>query len=115
MLTKKFRVITLNSTIEGKYEFTTKNEYELIYDICAVEASKNGVFMAFGLMQGTIIVWDMLMMQERFYLDKHSLAVSTIKFLGDIVLVSGSYDGTVHAYDLQNEGKPIMKRTNIFR
>ena len=100
MLTKKFRVITLNSTIEGKYEFTTKNEYELIYDICAVEASKNGVFMAFGLMQGTIIVWDMLMMQERFYLDKHSLAVSTIKFLGDIVLVSGSYDGTVHAYDL---------------
>ena len=74
MLTKTFRVLSCkyNEQKEAKYEFAVKKEYQLIYDICAVESSKNGVFMAFGLVQGSIIVWDMIMMQERFYLDKHS-------------------------------------------
>lgn len=69
--------------------------------------------MAFGLDNGTIMVYDLLLNNEKFYLDKHLEGVTALQFFENYKLISGSEDGGVHIYNLE-KGKVEMKRTNLF-
>ena len=67
------------------------------------------------MVQGSILILDIATLQEKFYLDKHQASVSQVLFCDDWRLVSGAMDGSIHIYDILDQGKLVMKRTNQFR
>jgi len=60
--------------------------------------------MAVGLVDGAIIVLDLILGVERMFLEKHPAEISALAFWEDITLISGSIDGRVNVADLENEG-----------
>jgi WD40 repeat protein len=65
-----------------------------------VAFSENGCFLAAGLKEGTIVVWDLMIDAEKCYLDKHAKEVTQMGFFENWKLISGSLDGVVHIYDI---------------
>ncbi|CAD8080393.1 unnamed protein product [Paramecium sonneborni] len=89
-------------------------EVQIIYPLSCIAISKSSVYLAAGLQQGSVFVYDLILEQERFYLDKHMYNCTQIQFCDDNRLVSSSYDGGVNIYDLK-DGKLLCKRTHQFR
>jgi len=54
-------------------------------------------------MDGAIVVIDLVLGMEKFFIEKHPAAVSSIAFYEDKVLISGSIDGRVNLCDLDSE------------
>lgn len=59
--------------------------------------------MALGLIDGAIIVIDLALGLEKFFVEKHPAAVTSIAFYEEKVLISGSIDGKVNLCDLESE------------
>lgn len=59
--------------------------------------------MAIGLIDGAIIVIDLALGLEKYFVEKHPAAVSSIAFFEEKVLISGSIDGKVNLCDLESE------------
>lgn len=59
--------------------------------------------MAVGLIDGAIIVIDLALGLEKFFVEKHPAAVTSIAFYEEKVLISGSIDGKVNLCDLESE------------
>ncbi len=76
--------------------------YSMIYPINCSAVSKNNTFLGLGLKDGTVIIWDLVLNQQKFVLDKHLETVTVLSFFEDWRVISGSKDGTVHLYDLQS-------------
>jgi|TARA_B110000285_G_scaffold227828_1_gene289769 WD40 repeat protein len=58
-----------------------------------------------GLVDGAVIVIDLILGIERHFLEKHPSAVTTMAFFDDKALMSGSVDGRVNIADLENLDK----------
>lgn len=59
--------------------------------------------MAVGLVDGAILLIDMVLGLERKFLEKHPAEISALAFWDDKVLISGSIDGRVNINDLEEE------------
>ncbi|CAD8069736.1 unnamed protein product [Paramecium primaurelia] len=89
-------------------------EIQILYPISSLAISKNSINLGVGLKQGSVFLYDLIMEQEKCYLDKHIYSCTFMKFCEDNRLVSASYDGSVNIYDTQ-ECKLLCKRTQQFR
>lgn len=58
-----------------------------------------------GLVDGAVIVIDLILGIEKHFLEKHPQAVTTMAFFDDKALMSGSVDGRVNIADLENLDK----------
>jgi hypothetical protein len=54
-------------------------------------------------MDGAIIILDLALGMEKYFVEKHPCAVSSIAIFEDKVLISGSIDGRVNLCDLESE------------
>jgi len=100
----------LNNIFEKKLTKT----FDVLYGITAAEMNHSSTFLALGLMDGSVFVYDMLLSQEHCYLDKHVSEVTNICFFEEWTIISGSADGVIHVYNLKTNNLE-MKRTNIFK
>lgn len=66
-------------------------------------AEEERQYLAIGLMDGGIVVIDLALGIEKYFLEKHPAAVTSIAFYEDKVLISGSIDGRVNLCDLDSE------------
>jgi hypothetical protein len=57
--------------------------------------------LALGLVDGAIIVLDLILGIEKFFLEKHPGEISALAFWEDKALISGSVDGRVNISDLE--------------
>jgi len=55
-----------------------------------------------GLIDGAIIIIDLILGIEKHFLEKHPAAITSMSFFEDKVLISGSVDGRVNLSDLEN-------------
>ena len=58
--------------------------------------------LAVGLVDGAIIIIDLILGLEKHFLEKHPAKVTSMAFFEDKVLISGSVDGRVNISDLEN-------------
>ncbi len=61
--------------------------------------------MAVGLVDGAVIILDLILGIERNFLEKHPAEISALAFWEDKVLISGSIDGRVNLNDLEDESE----------
>lgn len=61
--------------------------------------------LAVGLIDGAIIVIDLVLGIEKYFLEKHPAAICALAFYEDRILVSGSVDGRVNLCDLDSENQ----------
>lgn len=59
--------------------------------------------MAVGLIDGAIIIIDLILGIEKKFLEKHPGEISALAFWDDKVLISGSIDGRINLNDLEDE------------
>lgn len=59
--------------------------------------------LAIGLIDGAILLIDLVLGMERRFLEKHPAEISALAFWDDKVLISGSIDGRVNLNDLEDE------------
>lgn len=57
--------------------------------------------LALGLVDGAIIVLDLILGVERMFLEKHPAEISALAFWDDKTIISGSIDGRVNVCDLE--------------
>ena len=55
------------------------------------------------MVDGAIIILDLILGVERLFLEKHPAEISALAFWEDKVLISGSIDGRVNLNDLETE------------
>ena len=91
-----------------------KFESDTIYNIAQSSISQNQLLLGIGMIDGTILVWDLQLNSEKYFLDKHQKIPFGLRFLEDSYLISSGYDGSVHIYNM-SDGNTMMKRTNLFR
>lgn len=66
------------------------------YKITAVTLStfeESCAFLGLGLKDGAIVVLDLVLGFEKFFLEKHPNEISSLAFYEDKLLISGSIDG----------------------
>lgn len=56
-----------------------------------------------GLIDGAIIIIDLILGVEKHFLEKHPSEISSIAFWEDKVVMSGSIDGRVNIINLEEE------------
>ena len=59
--------------------------------------------LAVGLLDGAIVIIDLALGMEKYFVEKHPTSVSSIAIFEDKVLISGSIDGKVNLCDLESE------------
>ena len=66
------------------------------------------------MVDGAIIVIDLQLGIEKFFVEKHPMAITAIEFYEDRVLISGSVDGRVNLCDLDSDNQSrIYKCQNM--
>ena len=69
--------------------------------------------MAIGLLDGAIIILDLQLGIEKYFVEKHPAMITALEFYEEKVLVSGSVDGKVNLVDLDSEDqKRVYKCQN---
>jgi WD40 repeat protein len=59
--------------------------------------------LALGLIDGAIVVIDLALGIEKYFIEKHPMAITCLAFHEDKILISGSVDGRVNLCDLDSE------------
>ena len=59
-------------------------------------------YLAVGLVDGALIVLDLILGVERMVLEKHPAEITSIAFFEDKTIISGSTDGRVNVADLDS-------------
>jgi len=76
-----------------------------IYPISCATINKSLSFLAVGMVDGSVVVYDLLIQAEKQALDRHLSEVTQMEFFEDWRLITGSKDGGVNLYDLQDISK----------
>ena len=71
--------------------------------ICYQGGEEERQNLAVGLIDGGIIVIDLQLGIEKYFVEKHPAMITALEFYEDKVLVSGSVDGKVNLCDLDSE------------
>ena len=82
--------------------------FKLPYPITATAyrmSEEEAQMLAVGLLDGAIVVIDLAIGMEKYFLEKHPSAITSLAFYEDKVLVSGSVDGRVNLCDLDSENQ----------
>ena len=58
--------------------------------------------LAVGLVDGALIIIDLILGLEKHFLEKHPAKVTSIAFFEDKAIISGSVDGRINLSDLEN-------------
>ena len=66
-------------------------------------------YLAVGLIDGAIVVIDLILGVEKHFLEKHPTQISAMAFFEDKCLVSGSIDGRINLTDLEGLDKKSKK------
>jgi hypothetical protein len=105
-----------NEKLEKSDNFEKKitKTFQTLYPISCSASNSSSSFLATGLIDGSVLIFDLFLCYERCYLDKHLGAVSFMRFFEEWNLISAAYDNSIHFYDLQTE-KMTLNRTNIFQ
>ena len=74
-----------------------------ITSTCYKTLEEERQYLAVGLLDGAIIILDLVLGMEKYFVEKHPAAVTSIAFFEDKVLISGSVDGRVNLCDLDSE------------
>jgi WD40 repeat protein len=80
--------------------------FKLPYQITAssfYNTDEERQYLAVGLIDGAIVVLDLALGLEKYFIEKHPAAVSSLAFFEEKVLMSGSIDGNVNLCDLESE------------
>lgn len=70
---------------------------------CYKSSDEEAQQLAVGLMDGAIVVIDLALGMEKYFLEKHPAAITSLAFYEDKVLISGSVDGRINLCDLESE------------
>ncbi|HEY2342231.1 MAG TPA: c-type cytochrome domain-containing protein [Chthoniobacteraceae bacterium] len=98
------KLLKIYSTKDGKLEYSLKKHTDWI---TAISFSADGKYLASADRSGAIVVWEGTTGKEYNTLPGHKVAVTSLAFMPG-VLASGSEDGTVVLWDIQ-EAKEIRK------
>jgi len=63
-----------------------------------------------GLVDGAILILDLILGVERIFLEKHPAEISALAFWEDKTLISGSIDGRVNVCDLESDADKKLLR-----
>jgi len=66
--------------------------------------------LAVGLVDGAIIILDLVLGVEKFFLEKHPAAITTMSFFEDKYLMSGSIDGRVNIVELDSKEQSKLSK-----
>ena len=66
---------------------------------------KDYQMLAIGLIDGAIIIIDLILGVEKYFLEKHPTQITSIAFYEDKSIISGSICGRVNVQDLENMEK----------
>lgn len=58
--------------------------------------------LAVGLLDGAVVLIDLLLGIEKRFLEKHPSEITALSFYEDKVLITGSVDGRVNLNDLED-------------
>lgn len=61
--------------------------------------------LAVGLIDGAIVIIDLILGIEKHFLEKHPAQITSMAFWEDKCLISGSVDGRVNLTDIENLDK----------
>lgn len=70
---------------------------------CYKTLAEENQHLALGLLDGAVIVLDLALGMEKYFIEKHPAAITSLAFYEDKVLISGSVDGRVNLCDLDSE------------
>lgn len=62
-------------------------------------------YLAVGLIDGAIVIIDLIIGVEKHFLEKHPAAITCMDFYEDKCLISGSIDGRINLHDIENLDK----------
>jgi hypothetical protein len=102
----------VEKTFEQKVEKMRSNihkpskVFKFPYQITAVVyqgGEEDSQSLAVGLIDGAIIIIDLVLGIEKFFIEKHPTAICALAFYEDRILVSGSICGRVNLCDLDSE------------
>jgi len=69
--------------------------------------------LAIGLVDGAIIIIDLILGIEKYFLEKHPTQITSMAFYEDKSLISGSICGRVNVSDLENMEKAKTSSKSI--
>jgi len=72
---------------------------------CYKSSDEERQHLALGLLDGAIVIIDLALGMEKYFLEKHPTAISSLAFYEEKVLISGSIDGRVNLCDLDSENQ----------
>lgn len=81
--------------------------FKMPYTVSAVAfqgADDNFQALALGLLDGAIVILDLILGFEKMFLEKHPGEITSLAFWEDKCLISGSVDGRVNVCDLDDPG-----------
>jgi hypothetical protein len=61
------------------------------------------------LIDGAIVIIDLILGVEKHFLEKHPAAITCMDFFEDKCLISGSIDGRINMSDIENLDKKSKK------
>jgi len=71
--------------------------------------------LAIGLVDGAIIILDLILGVEKMFLEKHPSEISALAFWEDKTLISGSTDGRVNVSNLEQDSESNSAEKKILR
>jgi WD40 repeat protein len=85
---------------------TSARTFKLPYQVTAstyYSTDEERQYLAVGLIDGAIVIIDLALGLEKYFVEKHPSAVTSIAFYEEKVLISGSIDGKINLCDLESE------------
>lgn len=81
---------------------------------CYSTAEDERQSLAVGLLDGAILILDLALGLEKFFVEKHPSAVTALAFFEERILISGSVDGRVNLCDLDSQDQErVYKCQNV--
>ncbi len=92
-------------------------QFQMPYAISAMavhRSEEERQSLALGLVDGAIVVIDMALEEEKYFLEQHPAVVTCLAFHEDRILMWGSVDGRVNQCDLDSENQArVFKCQNV--
>lgn len=76
-----------------KYTPTIIKEISLLYPLAKLKLNMETNLCAFGMIEGSVMIYDINLLTEKHYLDKHKERVSSLDWSDNWTLISGGNDG----------------------
>lgn len=102
------RVADMKKTLMAQVMTKAARTFNMPYTISATafKAFEDDFqYLAVGLIDGAIVIIDLILGVEKHFLEKHPAAISAMDFFEDKCLISGSIDGRINLSDIENLDK----------